>query len=77
MSKYDIDVGEAFPLDESQSDDGCRDRHGRDHCHRHDHDDHHHGRHRHGHHHAHMAALAMLFALKAYRHHMRRPAEQQ
>ena len=83
MSKFDIGVGEAFPLDESQAgDEDCR-HHGRhhrhhhdhEHHHRHDHEGHHHGRHHHGHHHhAHMAALAMFFA-RAYRGRMRNPAE--
>jgi len=64
MSKYEIGVGETFPLDEGQPRNDCRGHHGR---HHHHHDDDHH----HRHHHAHMAALAMLFALKAYRRHMR------
>ena len=83
MSKYDIGVGEAFPLDESQPQDDCSGHRGRHHHHHHrghhdyDHDDHHHGRHARGHHHMHMAALAMLFALKAYRHRSRPAAEQE
>jgi len=88
MSKYDIGVGEAFELDEGQPQDDCGAHHGRHHRHHHhsghhdqhphDHDDHHHGRHRHGHHHhAHLAALAMLFALKAYRRSMRPHADPQ
>lgn len=73
MSKYDIGVGEAFELDESQPGDDRRGRHGHRHCHHHhDHEDHHH----HGHHHIHMAALAMLFALKAHRRHMRAHGEE-
>ena len=80
MSKFDIGVGEDFPLDEGQPQDDCgghRGRHHRHHHHEHhhDHEGHHHGRHHHGHHHhAHMAALAMLFA-RAYRGRMRNPAE--
>ena len=77
MSKYDIGVGEAFELDESQPQHDCGGHRGRHHRHHHDHDDDHHhghGRHARGHHHMHMAALAMLFALKAYRRHMRSPA---
>jgi len=76
MSKYDIGVGEDFPLedrplDEPQQD--CGDRHGRW---RHHNPHHRHHDHSHDHHHRfHMAALAMLFALKAYRRHMRRPGE--
>ena len=86
MSKYDIGVGEAFELDESQASDDCRGRHGRrhrhhhdhdhDHDHPHDHDGHRHGHHGHGHHHMHMAALAMLFALKAHRRAMRAHGEE-
>ncbi len=66
MSKVDIGVGEEFPLHESQDEgrreDGCEGRR---------------GWHRHGrgydrggdhHHHVHLAALAMLLALKAFRH---------
>ena len=71
MSKYDIGVGEAFPLDESQPRNDACGHHGRHHCHDHDHqDDHHHGRH----HHAHMV---VLFALKAHRHRTCPPAEPQ
>ena len=56
MSKYDIGVGEDFPLDESQKQDGRDERCGR-----------HHHHHRHGHHrHAHLAAVTLLFALAAH-----------
>ena len=59
MSKYDIGVGEEFPLDEGQPQEdrseGCRRHH------------HHHGHHHHGHHrHAHLAAVTLLFALAAH-----------
>lgn len=75
MSKYDICVGDEFPLNEGQQDDRGGPQ-GRHHC-----------RHRHGHHHAHhhhvhdddrsdrVTAMAMLFALKAWRRHMRRFGE--
>ena len=86
MSKYDIGVGDDFPLEdgrlnESDQQDGCGGHHGRHHRH------HHHRGHHHGHHHAHhyhdhgdhhrdrMAVMAMLFALKAWRHRMRHPTE--
>jgi hypothetical protein len=54
MSKYDIGVGEAFPLDESQPKEDRSER-----CRRHHH---HHGHHRH----AHLAAVTLLFALAAH-----------
>ena len=57
MSKYDIGVGEAFPLDEGQSQDAPRERCGRHHRH-------HHGHHHHTH--AHLAAMTLLFALAAH-----------
>ena len=71
MSKYDIGVGEDFPLedrplDETRGQEDRGGRHGRRHHHHHHHDDHHR---------FHMAALAMLFALKAYRHRMRHRGE--
>ena len=79
MSKYDIGVGDDFPLedgplDENNEQEGCRGRHGRHHRH------HHHHGHHHSHHHAHhhrdrMAVMAMLFALKAWRHRMRHHTE--
>jgi hypothetical protein len=78
MSKFDIGVGEAFPLDESQAGDDPCGHHGRHHRHHHhhDHEGHRHGRDHHGHHHHHanMAALAALFA-RAYRGRVRNPAE--
>jgi hypothetical protein len=59
MSKYDIGVGKAFPLEESQPPDNDIERCGRRH--------HHHGRR----HHAHPAAVTLLFALA---HHSARMA---
>jgi hypothetical protein len=62
MSKYDIGVGEAFPLDESQPQDErgkCCGRHSREH----------HGHHRHTHYRhsgAHLAAVTLLFTLAAH-----------
>ncbi len=54
MSKYDIGVGEDFPLDENQPQEDRSER-----CRRHHH---HHGHHRH----AHLAAVTLLFALAAH-----------
>jgi hypothetical protein len=83
MSKFDIGVGEDFPLDESSREGECAGRHERRHRHFHGHHHHHHDHdeheHDHGHpfdhHRFHMAALAALFALKAYRRRMRQPVE--
>ena len=73
MSKYDIGVGDEFPLDESNQQDDCGGRHGRHHRHHHHHAHHHHD---HGEDQRdHMAVMAMLFALKAWRHRMRRHPE--
>ena len=62
MSKFNIGVGEDFPLDEGREKDRGGHR-GRRHCRHH--------RHRHhdqdDHLRDHLAAMAMLFALKAYR----------
>jgi hypothetical protein len=66
MSKFDIGVGEAFPLDESQQQERCRHRHR--HPHSHDFT---------GHHHRDRAAMALLFALKAFRRHVRASTEPQ
>ena len=57
MSKYDIGVGEAFPLDESQPQDDRGRRCGRHHGDHHTH---------HRHIHAHLAAVTLLFALAAH-----------
>jgi hypothetical protein len=66
MSKFDVGVGEAFPLDHAQRKERSV-RCGR-HTHNHDCTDHHHPD---------KAAVAMLFALKAYRRRMRASAQPQ
>ena len=79
MSKYDIGVGEAFELDESQAQDDTPCHHGRRHRHHHRHHHHHdHGHHDHDFHRehfrAHMAALAVMFRL--HRRSMRAPFDE-
>lgn len=74
MHKFELGIGQDFPLDEASPEEGCGRRYRRHHHYHHHHGDaryHHNGGHGDGHHLDRMTMLSLLFALKDYRRRMR------